>query len=367
VLADSIPAIGLAPDSFTYQQELIRFIARINDTHANLWATLAARPPYGTCYLPVDVRFVEGSVIVLRNTELSGGAASGLLPGDLIVQLDGNNISDDITQWAPLYADSNQAARLRDMAEYLTRGSCGPAQVVVQRGSDTVSLQANRLPASDIDFSQTYSHDLPGPAFQMLAPDVAYVKISTLKQTDCAADIQAAAGTKGLIIDIRDYPTDFPIYELGGTLVTQPTPFVRFTFGDASNPGVFRWSAPIQITPLAPHYGGKVVILVDETTQSSAEFHAMAFRTAPGAIVIGSTTAGADGNVSTVPIPYALSSYISGIGVFYPDRTPTQRVGIVPDIWVSPTVAGLRAGRDELIEEAMRQIGAAAEQGTSGQ
>lgn len=41
---------------------------------------------------------------------------------------------------------------------------------------------------------------------------------------------------------------------------------------------------------------------------------------------------------------------ISGIGVFYPDGTPTQRVGIVPDLEVRPTIAGVRAGRDEVLE-----------------
>ena len=47
---------------------------------------------------------------------------------------------------------------------------------------------------------------------------------------------------------------------------------------------------------------------------------------------------------------------ISGIGVFYPDKRPTQRVGIVPDVDVRPTIAGIRAGRDEVLEEALRQI-----------
>ena len=356
VLLDSISRIGLAQDSFTYQQELIRFIARINDTHANLWTTLAARPPYGTCYLPVDLRFVEGSAFVLRNTDLSGGPPSGLLPGDLITQLDGASVSDLVTQWMPLYADSNQAARLRDMAEYLTRGTCGQSTVVVDRGDQTLTLNPNRLPPSSIDFSRTYSHDLPGPAFQMIAPDVAYVKISAVKQVDCASDILAAAGTRGLIIDIRDYPSDFPVYVLGGMLVTEPTPFAWFTHGDVANPGAFHWWQVVQLTPSAPHYHGKVVILVDETSQSSAEFHAMAFRAVPGAVVIRSTTAGADGDVSTVLIPGGLNSYISGLGVFYPDKRPTQRVGIIPDIWLTPTIAGLRAGRDELIEAAIHHI-----------
>lgn len=47
---------------------------------------------------------------------------------------------------------------------------------------------------------------------------------------------------------------------------------------------------------------------------------------------------------------------ISGIGVFYPDKRPTQRIGIVPDVEVRPTMAGIRSGRDEVLEEAIRQI-----------
>jgi len=47
---------------------------------------------------------------------------------------------------------------------------------------------------------------------------------------------------------------------------------------------------------------------------------------------------------------------ISGIGVFYPDKRPTQRIGIVPDREVKPTIAGIRAGRDELLEAAVREV-----------
>ena len=72
--------------------------------------------------------------------------------------------------------------------------------------------------------------------------------------------------------------------------------------------------------------------------------------------MVGSTTAGADGNVSAIPLPGGLRSMFSGIGVFYPDKRPTQKVGILPDIEVKPTIAGIREGRDEVLEEAIRQI-----------
>jgi C-terminal processing protease CtpA/Prc len=104
------------------------------------------------------------------------------------------------------------------------------------------------------------------------------------------------------------------------------------------------------------YYKGKVVIIINETTQSSAEYHTMAFKNAPRATVIGSTTAGADGNVSKIVLPGGIETMISGIGVYYPDGKETQRIGIVPDIEVKPTIKGIREGRDELLERAIKII-----------
>ena len=158
-----------------------------------------------------------------------------------------------------------------------------------------------------------------------------------------------------MILDIRNYPSEFMVFELGSRLVSNSTEFVRFTKGDLCNPGAFHWTESVSIEPRQPHYSGKVVVLLDESTQSQAEYTSMAFRAA-GAVIVGSTTAGADGNVSSFSLPGGLETMISGIGVFYPDKKPTQRIGIIPDVEVRPTIAGLRAGRDEVLEAAVRQI-----------
>ncbi len=49
---------------------------------------------------------------------------------------------------------------------------------------------------------------------------------------------------------------------------------------------------------------------------------------------------------------------ISGIGVYYPDGKETQRLGIVPDIELRPTIKGIRENRDELLEKAIEIINA---------
>jgi hypothetical protein len=156
--------------------------------------------------------------------------------------------------------------------------------------------------------------------------------------------MQQASGTKGLIIDIRNYPSAFMVFALGSSLVDHETSFARFTEGDLGNPGAFHWGVTESLEPGEPHYAGKVAILVDETSMSQAEYTAMAFRSARGAIVVGNTTSGADGNVSPFSLPGDLHTMISGIGVFYPDKTPTQQIGIVPNVRVNPTPGALGAG-----------------------
>jgi C-terminal processing protease CtpA/Prc len=47
---------------------------------------------------------------------------------------------------------------------------------------------------------------------------------------------------------------------------------------------------------------------------------------------------------------------ISGIGIYFPDNRPTQRIGIVPDIVVKPTIAGIKANKDEVLDAAIEYI-----------
>ncbi|MBX5463909.1 MAG: hypothetical protein IRZ28_22840 [Steroidobacteraceae bacterium] len=52
------------------------------------------------------------------------------------------------------------------------------------------------------------------------------------------------------------------------------------------------------------------MILVDESSISSSEYTAMALRASPRAVVMGSTTAGADGNISPFALPGGLRTVI---------------------------------------------------------
>jgi C-terminal processing protease CtpA/Prc len=355
VLTESIPRIALAADRDAYGRAMLALIAQIHDTHANLWSALNLRPPAGSCRLPVNVRFINEKAIVTGFTSDSGEKTTGLKPGDEIAAIDGASVSKLVAEWMPLYADSNDAARLRDVARDLTNGNCGPVHIEVRRENALQTMNLMRAQPSEAG-TPAQTHDLPGPTFRLLSKDIAYLKLSSIKVADVPGYIESAKGTRGLIIDIRNYPSEFIVFALGSLLVQQATPFAVFTKPDLSNPGAFHCNPPLSLTPAEPHYDGKVVILVDETTQSQAEYAAMALRASPNAIIVGSTTAGADGNVSAIPLPGGFKTLISGLGVFYPNGLSTQRVGVRVDVRVSPTVAGIKDGRDEVLESGIRQI-----------
>jgi len=355
VLLDSIPKVALARDPSDYKRELMALIAEVHDTHANLWSSISVRPPTGDCQIPVNVRFIEGKAVVTSYASAESGPASGLKIGDEVASVDGVPVSALVRNWARYYAASNDAARSRDIASQMLRGSCGEVALNVSRESGEFPIKTARLAASGIRFERT--HDLSGDTFRLLSEDVAYLKLSSVKVADTAKYIESAAKTKGMVIDIRNYPSEFVVFALGSLLVEKQTPFVTFTRGDPANPGAFGWeSEPLSLRPAKPYYSGRIVILVDEMSQSQAEYTAMAFRSVPGAVVVGSTTAGADGNVFPISLPGGLRSMISGLGVFYPDKRPAQRVGIIPDQEIKPTIAGIRAGRDEVLEAGIREI-----------
>ena len=110
--------------------------------------------------------------------------------------------------------------------------------------------------------------------------------------------------------------------------------------------------------PLPPStgeaYSGKVVMLINETAISQAEHTCLFFEAATDVTFIGSPTNGANGDVTTMILPGNIRVNFSGHDVRHADGRQLQRVGIQPHVKVEPTIRGIREGRDEILESAIR-------------
>ncbi|MDZ4666854.1 MAG: S41 family peptidase [bacterium] len=175
--------------------------------------------------------------------------------------------------------------------------------------------------------------------------NIGYVNLGLLKPKQTRKCLRELKDTRAIIFDVRNYPN--------GTMYR----IAKFTYPNLFFPGVYYFTKPYYCGKKKKHpYAGKVVLLFNETTQSHAEFALMGLQTAPNVISIGSETAGADGNVSSVVFPGNYKTKMTGIGVYYPGGRETQRIGIIPDIEVKPTLEGIKLHKDEVLEKALQII-----------
>lgn len=356
VLGEFIPKFINAGDELEYKLAALALIARIHDTHANIWGMDYALNEFkGEKYTPLEVTFVENKAVVTDYFDKALGEKTGLKIGDVIETVGNKTVEVIIKERLALTPASNYPTQLRDIGNSLLRTNDSLLDVTYSREKKQQSAKLPTFRPSDIGVYSKYSKK--DTCFKMLSPEIAWLYPGSIKNAYLPKIMSEVSKTKGLVIDFRCYPSDFIVFTLSEYLLPEQTSFVKFSTGSIESPGLFTMSEPLKVgKENADYYKGKVVIIINETTQSSAEYHTMAFRTAPRATVIGSTTAGADGNVSKFVLPGGIETMISGIGVYYPDGRETQRIGIVPDIEVKPTIKGIRDGRDELLERAIKII-----------
>ncbi len=357
ILTEYIPKFIEAENELTYELAALQLIGEVHDTHANLWGggdkLAEAR---GNNYAVCRAEFIEDKFVVVDyyNPELL--EESKLKIGDIITHIQGKPINTLVDSLEAYYPHSNKAAMLRDISIDLLRSPKN--QLSIQYISEGKAYQ-HKLPlyeSDKLDMYHWYKVNKEEKSFKRINGDIGYISLANIKKEDIPEIKKSFRDTKGIIIDIRNYPSTFVPFRLGSYFVSKPTHFVKFTQGNIHNPGEFTFRKGTRIKSRGKTYKGKLVVLVNEKTQSQAEYTAMAFRAVEDAKIVGSTTAGADGNISPILLPGGLRTMISGIGVYYPDATPTQRVGIVPDRIITPTIEGIKKGKDEVLEKAIELI-----------
>lgn len=157
--------------------------------------------------------------------------------------------------------------------------------------------------------------------------------------------------TENVIIDVRNYPNS-TLIKLSKTLIKGKRKFAKFKEMNIDYPGSYNWTKSQTIGNKKKGYDGNIYVLVDYITMSQAEYTVMALQQHPYTVVVGGQTAGADGNISKITLPFGVESFFSGLGVFYPDGKPTQQIGIKRDYEVIQNSFYLN-GRDVILEKAL--------------
>ena len=351
VLEESIVAFYRATDTLSYQLEYIKLINSLNDGHSVVHGA-ALESILGKFYsIPFLCMLIDNQFVVSFISNDSAASNIRIKKGDVIKEVNGENIIKRFKRLSPYVIASNDDNRAMDFAaSFLFRGK--DSLFIIKK------VRAGKMTTDTLQLFQKIIPEVFAEKPWIVKMDsIGYVDMGALKKEQVHIMMQELMHTKGIIFDIRNYPNN--TWDLIATYLCK-NPFImsKITYPNLNYPGVFlyRKSTLYGKTNKKP-YAGKVVLLVDESSVSHAEYSAMGLQAATQTITIGNTTAGKIGDITNrFWLPGGLFSRFSGFGVYYPDGTVTQRKGVKVDIKVRPTIKGLQEGRDEVMERALNYI-----------
>jgi C-terminal processing protease CtpA/Prc len=365
------------------QRALSRMLAQLNDGHAVAFSRTRMR---GTAlFPPFDALALNASSTTNRRHRISTRKAGGyamspsellltkhpetrivisavdrrarkvLQPGDIIERVDGRDMSQRLAHEMAFKSAATDAHRRRAALDEIFGGSTRKTmRLTIKRGGARATTV--RVPCVS---SPVLLSDMRPPPVWQPAPGIWYIDTERVDARAFNALVPKLARATGIVFDVRGYPQDWFFFALGhlsDTPLESPhwlTPVV--TLPDQRTMRFKRDRE--QIPPRAPRFRACSAFLTDVTAVSYAETCMGIVEAHRLGEIVGEPTAGTNGNINPFVTPSGLTVWWTGLRVLKHDETPHHGVGIHPTIPMSPTIAGLRAGRDEQLERALAAVG----------
>lgn len=355
VLTEYIPRFVNVASDYEYFRKIQELATQINDAHGMVFS---GKFNYFSRRQIIPAKFYtindKTYIISFLNDSLCHSA--GIQKGDRVIKVDQFEIDVLREHHAKYMPASNKTYLNNKIDEWISLVKTDSSYLELIRNNDTIKTRIANVNSSrkiNLPPGKKYAFT----TWRLLSDSIGYINMGLLKETDIDLAYKTLKNTKYLIIDSRNYP-NWVLYPLAEKLLKTRKVFLQIAEPDYDFPGFIKYIPPLKAGSVfnPNYYQGKVIILVNSETMSRAEFTAMALMQAENVTVIGSQTAGADGDVSVIPFPGGIYSYYSGEGIYHPDGSDTQRIGLVPDIEVKPTLEGLINNEDEYLDRAMKYI-----------
>jgi len=350
VLQQFIPKMIEGNDYDSYFMTAAELTAVINDSHVWLKGEKGkgVSDYFGEYQIPVSFVKIDNQIVISKVFN-----ECGLEVGDIVLKVDGIDI-EEIAENRKTYISKSREETFPVFYQALFRTHQKNASTTVIREGNEITVNTSskryRVGGSSVDTESQ----------AMEKGEIYYINAGLLQEGQIDEIMQEHWNTKGLIVDLRTYPSTNFSDSLAKYLISSPKEFTIMSFPNSAKPGEFDYEDPFvsggSEDGKSGIYKGKVVVLINEHTISHGEFITLLLRKADHSIVLGRPTAGANGNVVQFYLPGNILTRISGLGVFDPEKGRTQGIGVHPDIYLNPTVDGIVQGRDEYIEKAVELI-----------
>ena len=359
-LINYIIPISNASDAQSLYLLYMKIATALNDSHVFGWTYSDYYQALPGFYQPsIRLKYIDSQYVVIKSL------VSGVHPGDAIISIDGLTTRQWEDSLKPYYSSGNMSAFRSTMCYHMLGRIGYHTHEAVSIEDSTGSINNVTLVCVNPNNNTSFFYDYIYPADSLdsvswttLQCDIGYVNIGNI--TDAGADsaYNVFYNYPAIIVDIRNYPIVNSGFDLAYRMFSSNREFAMLTLPDITYPGTYYWQQEYEgnngnTTP----YTGQVIILMNEITESAAEYDCMVLSANSNAIKVGSQTVGADGNVTTWRLSQDIHFGFSTLGIFYPNGDSTQRIGIVPDSVVYPTRTGIYHHNDEVLDKALEIAG----------
>jgi C-terminal processing protease CtpA/Prc len=324
---------------------LQKFTAPLNDGHISI-----SGAPIGRYRLPIAYEWIEEQLVVagVFDENLS------IKKGQVITHLDQQPTGEYFQEIRSRISAGTEGWLIYRASSEGIYGDHGSSVTLTIEGKDIVVPRS----AKTSDYRNFEINKRP--IYKSYDNSIFYLNLDKIEMDTIHALMDQLVTSKAIICDMRGYPNgnhDFlsHLSDVGDTS-TAWMQVSQMIYPDQEKIYGFskhQWGGK----PKQPYLGDKkIIFLIDGSAISYAESYMGYVEGYNLGTIIGQPTAGTNGNVNPVRLAGGIVVRWTGMKVLKHDGSQHHGIGILPDVYVTRTIEGVRDGRDEFLEKAFELI-----------
>jgi hypothetical protein len=334
-----------------YLATLRELVAKLHDGHGYVHK-LELMPG---SMLPLAVEWAGQDLVVVGR---SATVAEDVRIGDVVVSIDGRPIEACYADVARSISAATEGwRRYRSQGALMSEFVTADPAVITFRHPDGTEFTASVDRGAEAAWSFLLAIRPDNGAD--IGGGIVYFDLNGAPEDELQRVATRLDGARGIVFDLRGYPKDAAMLVLQ-RLIREPATSARWNVPIVTHPDGEGWSwderGRWNLTPLEPHWAMPVAFITDGRAISYAESILGIVEHYKLGEIVGSTTAGTNGNVNPFELPGGYRVSWTGMKVLKHDGSQHHGIGIRPTVPVLPTPGGIARERDEVLERAIEVL-----------
>jgi len=343
----------------------MKLFSKLNDSHSDYFNDYIFKNVYNR-FASFGGKLINDSLLVTTLHSKSLAAKDNIKLKDVIYEIENKSVKDYFYEKFKDFGSTSNLNNARNLYSYYWLLSSNKDSMHVRFISADKKIESKYVKLYEYETYKPEEREnisiLKQETFYELNTDIGFINLGKISKKELKTAFYSFANKKGIIIDLRNYPTKVNEDDIAKYLYPKKKIFVKILAPSKPSLGNYDMQAPLKFlkNPFAAgsknrkYFKGKIVLMVNRSTGSRAEYFAMLIQQSPNCTAIGEQTFGAIMNRIEITLSDKTTIDFTGMGAFYPNDIGVQRNGIKIDYEVKESAKNYNP--NQYIEEAIKII-----------